>query len=172
VISLQASALIGCRSGRGGGDVAVLEPVPDVTPRPEPPPPAVPSLTPPPPPFTSALELADQAFDAGDYLAALEGYRSHLDGDASSVDADRVLYRLAVLHLATGGPGRDATTGYALLRRLLREHPDSPYRMDAGVILGLNARIDGLETEIERLESQLEALKRIDLERSPARNSP
>ena len=71
-----------------------------------------------------------------------------------------------MLHLAKDGPARDPTTGYALLRRLVREHPESPYRMEAELILGLNARVDGLETEIEKLESQLEALKRIDLERS------
>jgi hypothetical protein len=168
---LPVLALAGCRSGRATGDVAVLEPVPDSTPVPPPDLP-VPSITPSPPAVSTTLELADQAFATGDYEAALDAYRSHLDGDAAGAETDRVLYRLAVLHLANGGPARDSTTGYALLRRLVREHPESPYRMEAEVILALSSRVDGLETEIDRLESQLEALKRIDLERYPNRPNP
>jgi hypothetical protein len=169
-LALLAVTVAGCRSGRAGNDVAVMEPLPDAT-LVVPPPLPSPSPTPV-PPSASSLELADQAFEIGDYVAALDGYRAHLDGDAAGVDTDRALYRLALLHLATGGPVRDSATGHALLRRLVREHPDSPYRIEAELILGLNARVDGLEGEIERLESQLEALKRIDLGRSPDRNAP
>ena len=93
-------------------------------------------------------------------------------GVDASVAADRVLYRLAILNLASNGGGRDAAAGYSLLRRLVREYPGSPYRMEAELILGLNARVDGLEGEVDKLESQLEALKRIDLERSQNRRSP
>jgi hypothetical protein len=161
----------GCRSGRQSTDIAVVAPVVPPTPIPEPPLPA-PSATPPPPAFVSMLEIADQAFEVGDYATALEGYRTHLEGDVTGIGADRALYRVAVLHLVNGGPARDPSTGYALLRRLIREHPDSPYRMEAEVILGLTARVDGLETEIERLENQLEALKRIDLDLKPDRPPP
>ena len=128
--------------------------------------------TPTPAAVETALELADSAFDAGDYPSARSGYESHLAGLDASVDADRVLYRLAILNLASNGGGRDPAAGYSLLRRLVREHPSSPYRMEAELILGLNARVDGLEGEVEKLESQLEALKRIDLERSRDRRSP
>jgi hypothetical protein len=169
-----AGSLVACRSTRhrGAGDVAVLQPVPIPTPA-VPAPVATPEAT---PELTAAaettLELADRAFDAGDYESARTGYQSHLAGADAAVDADRVLYRLAVLDLAKDGGIRDASAGYALLRRLVREHPDSPYRMEAELILGLNARVDGLETEVDKLEKQLEALKRIDLERSQDRRSP
>ncbi len=161
-----------CRSGRGrGGDLAVLEP--SVLPTPQPAPPIeLPLATPTPAAVATPLELADGAFDAGDYPTARSGYESHLAGVDASVDADRVLYRLAILNLASNGGGRDAAAGYSLLRRLVREYPDSPYRMEADLILGLNARVDGLEGEVDKLESQLEALKRIDLERSQDRRSP
>jgi hypothetical protein len=161
-----------CRSGRGrGSDVAVLEP--SALPTPEPAPPIeLPIATPTPAAVMTPLELADLAFEAGDYQGARGGYESHLAGPDAAVDADRVLYRLAILNLASNGGGRDPAAGYALLRRLVREHAGSPYRMEADLILGLNARADGLATEVEKLESQLEALKRIDLERTQDRRSP
>jgi len=165
-------ALSSCRSGRGGGtDVAVPEPVPDVTPVP-PPMVELPVLLPEVEPPRSPLEVADEAFEARDFGAALDAYRSHLDSEAAAVDGDRVLFRLAVLQLMNGSPARDAGAGYALLRRLVREHPESAYRAEAELILGLTARVDGLEDEIERLETQLEALKSIDLGRPPDRRSP
>jgi hypothetical protein len=168
---IPAVAVIGCRSGRAGGDIAVMEPIPDITAVPTQI--AAPDPSPTPVPLSaSSLELADQAFETGDYAVALDGYRAHLDGDAASVDTDRALYRLALLHIANGAPVRDPATGYTLLRRLVREHPESHYRIEAELILGLNSRVDGLEGEIQRLESQLEALKRIDLGRSPDRRSP
>jgi hypothetical protein len=171
LLSTLASA--GCRSGRGrhgSSDVAVVQPLPIPTPRPEPL--VTPVATAEPPLVEStALELADQAFDSGDYASARAGYQAHIDGGLA-LEADRVLYRLAVLDLAGDGGSRDAASGYTLLRRLVREHPSSPYRMEAELILGLNAKVDGLETEVEKLERQLEALKRIDLERSQDRRSP
>src|SRR5262245_61281694 len=134
---------------------------------------ATPVATPEPPAVEStALELADRAFEAGDYETARASYQAHLVGGESTTENDRVLYRLAVLDLASDGGSRDAAAGYNLLRRLVREHPSSPYRMEAEIILGLNARADGLATEVEKLERQLEALKRIDLERSQDRRSP
>ncbi|HVR30512.1 MAG TPA: hypothetical protein VMS86_13380 [Thermoanaerobaculia bacterium] len=123
-----------------------------------------------PEPLLSALELADQAFAAGDLETALGGYRSYLDAHGAWEAADRALYRLAVLHLTNGGPA--PAPANSLLRRLVREHPESPYRAEAELLLALTARVDGLETEIERLERQLEALKRIDLDRSHDRHSP
>jgi hypothetical protein len=161
-----------CRSGRArGADVAVLEP--SVLPTPEPQlPVATPAATPTPPAVATPLDLADDAFAAGDYANARAGYEAHLEGVDAAVDADRILYRLAILNLASNGGGRDVAAGYSLLRRLVREHPASPYRLEAELILGLSARVDGLETEVEKLEGQLEALKRIDLERSQDRRSP
>jgi len=170
---LSTLAVAGCRSGRarhGSGDVAVVQPLPIPTPAPEPM--VTPVASPEPPAIEStALELADRAFDSGDYATARAGYQAHIDG-GDALDADRVLYRLAVLDLAGDGGSRDAAAGYTLLRRLVREYPSSRYRMEAELILGLNAKVDGLETEVEKLERQLEALKRIDLERSQDRRSP
>lgn len=169
---IPALAVAGCRSGRADGDITVMEPIPDITAVPTQVAAPVPSPTAAPLVASTTLELADQTFEAGDYAAALEGYRAHLDGDSASVDTDRALYRLGLLHIANGAPVRDQATGYTLLRRLVREHPESPYRIEAELIIGLNSRVDGLEDEIDRLESQLEALKRIDLGRSPNRPSP
>jgi hypothetical protein len=163
LVVLTTSVVVGCRSGRrvrGPSDVAVLQPA---IPTPVPAPIETPVATPTPIPVETGLVLADRAFDAGDYDAARAGYEAHLAGLEGAVDADRVLYRLAVLNLAGNGGGQNTAAGYALLRRIVKEHPESPYRMEAELILGLNAKVDGLEVEVEKLEGQLEALKRIDL---------
>ena len=172
LLVLAGSMTAGCRSGRrtrGSNDVAVIQPS---IPTPQPAAIATPVATPTPVFVESGLELADRAFDGGDYATARAGYEAHLAGPDAAIDADRVLYRLAVLHLAKDGGGRDLNAGYALLRRIVREHPESPYRLEAELILGLSARVDGLEVEVEKLEGQLEALKRIDLGRSQDRRSP
>ena len=163
--------LAACRSGGGAGpDVAVIEPALDLPPPPPPVAVATPAATPV-PPLTDLL-LADLAFEAREYGSAVKRYRAHLAGEDPVLDADRALFRLGVLYLMSDGPAPDADAGHRHLRRLLREHPESPYLMEAQVILGLTARVEGLETEVERLESQLEALKRIDLQRSPDHLAP
>jgi hypothetical protein len=170
LLLLAGGVVTSCRSGRrarGPSDVAVLQPA---IPTPEPVPIETPEATPTPVQVVTGLELADRAFEAGDYEAARAGYEAHLAGLEGAVDADRVLYRLAILNLARNGGAQSSAAGYALLRRIVKEHPDSPYRMEAELILGLSSRVDGLEVEVEKLEGQLEALKRIDLGRSQGRS--
>ena len=172
LVVLCASMVVSCRSGRRARnptDVAVLTPA---IPTPAPAPVETPVATPTPVLVETGLAIADRAFDAGDYETARAGYEAHLLGIEGAVDADRVLYRLAVLNLAKNGGGQNTAAGYALLRRIVKEHPESPYRMEAELILGLSSRVDGLEVEVEKLEGQLEALKRIDLGKSQDRRSP
>src|SRR6187551_1395799 len=102
ICALLWIASSGCRSSRGddgADDVAVLQP--SVLPTPEPQPPTVEPIaaTPTPALTESTLARADRAFEAGDYAAARDGYETHLAGLDAAVDADRALYRLAVLAL-------------------------------------------------------------------------
>jgi len=118
------------------------------------------SPTPPPAPSPpSALEIADALFEAGDFPGAAVAYQSHLgSGESPVVGGDRALFRLAVIELgnATSGTAR----GLRLLRQLVSNHPESPYRSPAELLLSY-------EAETRRLREQLEALKAIDLEPPP-----
>jgi two-component system sensor histidine kinase GlrK len=112
-----------------------------------------------PPPVVQpgALEIGDAAFDRGDYVAASGAYQDHLDHGASSSAADRVLFRLALMHLLPGSPVRDPRRAREYLAALVERFPESPFRAAAEYLFGL-------QREVELLRRQLEEIKRIDLE--------
>ena len=103
----------------------------------------------------SLLEVADAAFDRGDYTSASAAYQNHLD-HGSTVAADRVLFRLALMYVLPESEVRDPRRAHKLLAELIERFPTSPYRGAADYLLGL-------EREVSTLRRQLEEIKRIDL---------
>lgn len=126
------------------------EPVPDLPPR-EP----IAPPEPPPEPPVPAMQRGDEAWLDGDLKRALGAYREALK--AGEDDADRALFRIASIHLLEGGPAFDRERGLSLLERVLREHPASPWVVEARLLLSLS-------DDVDRLRHQLEELKLIDLE--------
>ena len=106
----------------------------------------------------SLLEIADAAFDRGDYTSASDGYQDHLD-HGSTVAADRALFRLALMYVLPESEVRDPRRAHKLLAELIERFPTSPYRGAADYLLSL-------EREVTLLRRQLEEIKRIDLEGS------
>lgn len=152
-LALLAAPLAGCRSlSRPGQSQG-----PDQTPVQ-----SVPAL----------LSQADALYEAGDYPDAAQIYRTALS-EQPAEETDRVLFRLAMIHLLPTSEVNDPETGRAYLDQLVSSFPDSPLAEPARLVLDLQDRLDTLDEQaekqadrIDRLSRQLEALKRIDIERS------
>lgn len=120
----------------------------------------------------SLLSQADALYEAGDYPDAALTYRAVL-AEQPAEATDRVLFRLAMIHLLPSSEVNDPEAGRSYLDQLVSSFPDSPLAEPARLVLDLQDRLDTLDERadkqadrIDRLSRQLEALKRIDIERS------
>ena len=118
------------------------------------------------------LTQADALYETSDYESAAQTYRLVLDRDPGDA-TDRILFRLAMIHLLPDSPVPDPESARVYLDRLVEGFPESPFAEPARLVLDLEGRIaklDARSTEqahkISELTEQLEALKRIDLERT------
>jgi len=118
------------------------------------------------------LTQADALYETSDYEAAAQTYRVVLGRDPGDA-TDRVLFRLAMIHLLPGTPVPDPESARVYLDRLIDGFPDSPFAEPARLVLDLQGRVERLDArstrqshKIDELTEQLEALKRIDLERT------
>lgn len=121
----------------------------------------------------STLERADILYAEGEYAPAAEAYHQHLSRHPEGRSMDRVLLRLATIHLLPESPLHDTEAGVFYLDRLIAERPESSLAEPARLLRDLQTRIEVLEEQDEEqrerladLSQRLEALKRIDLERS------
>jgi len=112
-------------------------------------------VAPPPPPPPSYFEIGETAFEAGDYLRAMEAYRAYLRETPDGPMADRVLFRLALVYALPESPVRDTARSVELLADLVREHPDSLFRSPAEVLLQQQRELAAEHSEVERLRGDL-----------------
>lgn len=100
----------------------------------------------------------DRSFKTGDYARAAEAYESRLENDEWLGRKDRVLYRLALIYASAESPLEDRDRARALLQQLLDDHPDSPYRLSALLILELQRTLAGLRELASREDERIDAL--------------
>ena len=117
-------------------------------------------LAPPAPAPETPVERADRLFEEKRYAEAVAEYTAWLAENATAEAADHVVFRLALARLSAGSGVYDPEAARALMARLVRDFPDSPYRPAVELILGWRRDLD-------RLRDQLEELKRIDLREAP-----
>ena len=109
-------------------------------------------VAPPPPNY---FEIGERAFAAGDYLRAIEAYTAYLREMPDGSEADRVLFRLAMVYALPESPVRETTRSVQLLEDLVREHPDSLFRPPAEVLLLQQRELAIERSEVERLRGDL-----------------
>jgi TolA-binding protein len=127
-------------------------------------------------PAVRTLEQADAAFVAGNYRGAATAYENYLQLSPDGDMRDEALFRLGLVYALPGGPSQDWSRATSYLKRLLDEHPASPLKAPATLILSLQADITNLtadgerrEQRIRQLTGEIEKLKMIDTTR---RNRP
>ena len=125
-----------------------------------------------PPPAILALEEANRAFAAGDYVAACREYENFLQLAPSENQRDLALFRLGLAYALRKSPGPDWQRATQTLQQLMANHATSPYRPAAELILNLHTEVGqaqadarAREDRLIQLSTELDRLKRIDAER-------
>ena len=181
IIALALGILLSSCHKRTQATVAVPEPLP-------PPPPevvhvVVPVAAPVPVPLdvpaslpvpagAALFEQAELAFAMSDYEAAIQDYENYLQSVPNGDRTDQVLFHVGMAYVLRTKPPANWTRATASLRRLVNEHPDSPLRPEATLILSLRSRADQLAKDAKatsdivlELNMELERLKKIDADR-------
>ncbi|HLH32282.1 MAG TPA: hypothetical protein VKY31_13845 [Terriglobia bacterium] len=141
-------------------------PAPTVVPFPVPSPPNV--VIPPPP---SPLVAMDRAFAAGNYDDAARGYEEYLRANTKD-QRDHALFYLGLCYALRPSGTTDWTRPSSVLKELVDQYPNSPYRAPAGLILSLHSDLEQLSADskqrdlrIKQLTTELDRLKKIDADR-------
>ena len=134
---------------------------------------ALPPVAPPPPaPAPSPLTAPDKAFKAGSYDEAARGYEEYLRNNTAGSQRDQALFNLGLSYALRPAPATDWNRAAAALKEIMDEHPNSPYKQPAILILSLHAEVDQAiadnkqrDLKIKQLSTELDRLKKIDADR-------
>jgi hypothetical protein len=147
---------------------------PSVTPPPITPVPAPSMSVVSPPPVSPAdivMEDATRAYDTADYARAVARFEEYLRMAPIGEQRDFALFQLGLIYALPDFPQRDWVKSTTYLKRLLTEHPKSPYQPNAQLLLTLRSEITQLTADKDRLEqrnrqlnTELERLKQIELD--------
>jgi outer membrane protein assembly factor BamD (BamD/ComL family) len=118
----------------------------------------------------SPLNGADHAFFAGSYDEAARGYDDYLHANATGNQRDHALYYFGLSLALRAAP--DWTRAAAEFKELIDQHPRSPFKQPASVILSLRSELDQMSADsnqrdlrIKALTTELDRLKKIDAAR-------
>jgi hypothetical protein len=121
---------------------------------------------------TRLFEEAELSFVTGDYVAAIEEYEDYLQFIPNGERIDQVLLHVGMAYVLRTKPPANWKQATASLKRLVTEHPDSPLRPTANLILSLRSNADQLAKDakarneaMQQLNTELERLKKIDANR-------
>ena len=126
------------------------------------------ALQPSPPPVAAApapLSEADRAFDGGAYEEAARLYENYLRTYTAGSQRDQALFRLGLSYVFRPGAAQDWTRASALFKQLTDEHPNSPLKPAASLILSLRSDLRQRADRIRQLSAELDRLKKIDADR-------
>jgi TolA-binding protein len=117
----------------------------------------------------SLFGQAELAFVMGDYVAAIQDYENYLGSVPNGDHIDQVLFHLGMAYVFRTKPPANWARATASLKRLINEHPDSPLRPTANLILSLRSHADQLARDakarneiLKQLNAELDRLKKID----------
>jgi len=124
----------------------------------------------------SPLARGDIYFSREQYPEAVQNYEAFLKGNPKNETMDGILFNLGLARALSPGREKDLPGAKTALNRILTEYPDSRYKSQAELILGLLAQVESLnvdvrerDSKIQRLQDELNRLKEIDLKRRPTR---
>jgi hypothetical protein len=121
---------------------------------------------------TRLFEQGELAFVTGDYVAAIEDYEDYLQFIPNGGHIDQVLLHVGMAYVLRTKPPANWNQATESLKRLVNEHPDSPLKQTASLILSLHSSADQLARDaktrteaMQQLNTELERLKKIDANR-------
>jgi TolA-binding protein len=120
----------------------------------------------------SLFEQAELAFSMGNYTGAIRDYENYLQWFPGGDHTDEALFHAGMSYALRTKPPANWTRATADLRRLVKDHPQSPLRPTAALILALRSHADQLARDakatneaMQQLDTELSRLKKIDADR-------
>jgi chromosome segregation ATPase len=104
------------------------------------------------------LRQAEKSFETGDYAKAAEAYEAYFRDNPSRKNQDRALFRLALAYSFPNNPAHDVQQAVRVLRQLISQFPQSPYALQAKVILSFHEEIERLSLDITQREDRVKLL--------------
>jgi TolA-binding protein len=121
---------------------------------------------------TMLFEQAEVAFAMSDYVMAIQDYENYLQSVPNGDHVEMALFHAGMAYALQTRPPANWKLATASLTQLVNEHPDSPLKPTATLILSLRSHADELARDaktrnenLQQLNTELERLKRIDADR-------
>ena len=132
------------------GSVPLPLPLPLPPPGPSPPPQSapIPDTIPSLPSTGGYFDLGEKYFQVGDYPRAAKAYETYLRSSVSLANQDQALFRLALTRYLPDSPVRDIPLAINLYRLLVKSFPQSPFRPQAQMIIGMQSEIDRMRVDV------------------------
>lgn len=105
----------------------------------------------------SEIAQAEYSASRGDYEAAIRGYERTLEKSPQNPWRDRVLLNLGCLYASDGNPEKDFARSLSCFQKLRDEFPNSRYKAQVQVWLGLLEELVSLESDLEAKEADFAA---------------
>ena len=108
--------------------------------------------------------LSQKLLEEGNYEGVLLENQRILSLSGQNPPADEALFNMGLIHAHPGYPKRDATKSLALFKRLIKDHPRSPWVEQAKTWVAVLQENEKLSHSIEDLNRVIEKSKQVDIE--------
>jgi len=108
--------------------------------------------------------LSQKLLTEGNYEGALMENQRILSLSGQNPPADEALFNMGLIHAHPGYGKRDIIKSLALFKRLIKDHPRSPWVEQAKTWVGLLQENEKLSHSIEELSRVIEKSKQVDIE--------
>jgi tetratricopeptide (TPR) repeat protein len=108
--------------------------------------------------------LSEKLLSEGNYEGALKENQRILSASGQNPPGDGALFNLGLILAHPGNMKKDYAKSLALFRRLLKDHPGSPWAEQAKTWVGVLQENEKLSRSIEELSVVIEKSKQVDIE--------
>ena len=108
--------------------------------------------------------LSQKLLEEGNYEGVLIENQRILSLSGQNPPADEALFNMGLIHAHPGYPKRDTTKSLALFKRLIKDHPRSPWVEQAKTWVAVLQENEKLSHSIEELNRVIEKSKQVDIE--------
>jgi hypothetical protein len=88
----------------------------------------------------------------------MQSYTAYLRTTPDGPHADRVLFRMAMVYSIPESPERNPARATDLLGDLILQHPNSPFKQPAELLLRQQAELQVKQSELQQQQSEVERL--------------
>jgi tetratricopeptide (TPR) repeat protein len=108
--------------------------------------------------------LSQKLLAEGNFEGALKENQRILSLSGQNPPGDEALFNMGLIHAHPGYPKRDTTKSLALFKRLIKDHPQSPWVEQAKTWVGVFQENEKMSRSIEELNRVIEKSKQVDIE--------